>query len=126
MPFPEPPPPQWVEDAGPVVRPYAMTAGRTRPARGTFDLVSIIRAKYPVSALGPGYSPEQLAIMKLTQQPVSVAEVSARLDLPINVVRVFLGDLLYMELIIVRQPEFPGRQISDDLLEAMLNGLRAL
>lgn len=126
MPFPEPPADTWVDDAGPVVRPYAMTSGRTRPAKGTFDLVSIIGATRPVSALGPGHSPEQLAIMRLCQRPLSVAEVAAHLDLPLSVVRVFLGDLLHQELIMVRQPQFPGRQIGDDVLEAMLDGLRAL
>lgn len=129
MPFPEPPPPaaeSWVVDGGPVVRPYAMTSGRTRPTKGTFDLVSIIKATRPATALGPGYGPEHLAIIRLSQGPISVAEVAAHLDLPISVVRVFLGDLLYQELIIVRQPHFPGRRISDELLEAMINGLRAL
>lgn len=129
MPFPEPAPPapdSWVVDGGPVVRPYAMTSGRTRPAKGTFDLVSIIKAARPASRMGPGYGPEHLAIIRLCQAPISVAEVAAYLDLPISVVRVFLGDLLYQELIIVRQPHFPGRQISDELLEAMIDGLRAL
>jgi Protein of unknown function (DUF742) len=126
MPFPEQPVTQWVPEAGPVVRPYAMTSGRTRPAKGTFDLVSIIRATRPPSALQAGHSPEQVSIIRLTQHPISVAEVAAYLDLPLSVVRVFLGDLLQMELIIVRQPHFPDRQISDELLEAMLDGLRAL
>jgi hypothetical protein len=126
MPFPEPSAQPWVDEAGPVVRPYAMTSGRTRPAKGTFDLVSIIKATLPVSALHPGHSPEQAAIIRLTQHPISVAEVAAYIDLPLSVVRVFLGDLLQMELILVRQPQFPDRQISDELLEAMLDGLRAL
>jgi hypothetical protein len=127
MPFPEPPPPKsWVDEAGPVVRPYAMISGRTRPARGAFDLVSIIRATRLPSELGPDHSPEQVSIIKLTQHPISVAEVAAYLDLPLSVVRVFLGDLLQMELIIVRQPVFPDRYLSDELLEAMLDGLRAL
>jgi hypothetical protein len=126
MPYPEPTAERWADEAGPVVRPYAMISGRTRPAKGTFDLVSIIRATRPPSALQPGHTPEQVAIIRLTQHPISVAEVAAYLDLPLSVVRVFLGDLLQMDLIIVRQPQFPDRQISDELLEAMLDGLRAL
>jgi hypothetical protein len=126
MPFPPPAGGARVDDTGPVVRPYAMTSGRTRPTKGTFDLVSIIGATRPVSALGPGYSPEQRAIIRMSQRPISVAEIAAHLDLPISVVRVFLGDLLHLELIVVRQPHFPGPQISDEILEAMLDGLRAL
>lgn len=127
MPFPQPSGiDAWVDDTGPVVRPYAVTSGRTRPAKGTFDLVSVIRATRAVSALDPGHSPEQLAVLRMSQRPISVAEVSAHLDLPLSVVRVVLGDLLHHELIVVRQPQFPGRRISDEILEAMLDGLRAL
>jgi hypothetical protein len=126
MPFPQPSGDTWVDDTGPVVRPYAMTSGRTRPSKGTFDLVSIIGATGPVSTLGPGCGPEQAAIIRMSQHPISVAEIAAHLDLPLSVVRVFLGDLLQAELIVVRQPDFPGRQISDEILEAMLDGLRAL
>lgn len=126
MPFPEPPPESEVEDAGPVVRPYAMTSGRTRPTKGTFDLVSLIRATRPTAALAPGHSPEHLTIIGLSQQPISVAEVAAHLDLPLGVVRVLLGDLLYLDLIEVRMPELLDGNLSDELLEAMLDGLRAL
>src|ERR1700681_2678066 len=45
MMVPEPPEKVWVdEEAGPVVRHYAMTAGRTRPPRGEFDLITLIVA----------------------------------------------------------------------------------
>jgi Protein of unknown function (DUF742) len=128
MPFPEPPPEAgWVDDdAGPVVRPYAMTSGRTRPAKGRFDLVSIIAATRPAAALGPGYSPEHVAIIKVSQRPISVAEVAAHLDLPISVVRVFLGDLLHLDLIAVRQAHTSDHPYSNTTFEAMLDGLRAL
>ena len=32
------------EEAGPVVRHYAMTSGRTRPTRGEFDLITLIHS----------------------------------------------------------------------------------
>lgn len=128
MPFPEPPPDAvWVDDdAGPVVRPYAMTSGRTRPTKGKFDLVSLIVATRPASALGAGYSPEHVSIIQMSQRPISVAEVAAHLDLPISVVRVFLGDLLHAELIVVRHAQLVDPQYSDVHFEAMLDGLRAL
>lgn len=128
MPFPEPSADDiWVDDdAGPVVRPYAMTSGRTRPTKGSFDLVSIIAATRPVAALSPGLGPEQVAIIRMSQQPISVAEVGAHLDLPISVVRVFLGDLLNSELIVMRQPQPADSPYSDTIFEAMLDGLRAL
>lgn len=128
MPFPQPSSdPSWVDaDSQPVVRPYAMTSGRTRPAKGNFDLTAIIVATRPASALSPGHGPEQVAIIKMSQRPISVAEVAAYLDLPISVVRVFLGDLLNLELIAIRQPQPAHVRLSDETLEALLDGLRAL
>ncbi|HCT77552.1 MAG TPA: DUF742 domain-containing protein [Micromonosporaceae bacterium] len=128
MPFPEPTPDAvWVDDdAGPVVRPYAMTSGRTRPAKGKFDLVALIAATRPATALRAGYSPEHVAIIQMSQRPISVAEVAAHLDLPISIVRVFLGDLLESELIVVRHAHPDDPPFSDAIFEAMLDGLRAL
>lgn len=128
MPFPEPRSNAgWADDdPGPVVRPYAVTSGRTRAAKGTFDLVSIITAIRSASALGPGHGPEQAAILRMCQRPLAVAEVAARLDLPLSVVRVLLGDLLHAELIVVRQPQSPDVPFSEETLEAMLDGLRSL
>lgn len=128
MPFPQPPSdPSWVNaDEQPVVRPYAMTFGRTRPTKGTFDLTALVLATRPASALNAGHSPEHVAIIRMCQRPISVAEVAAYLDLPISVVRVFLGDLLHLELINVRQPQPAHTRLSDETLEALLDGLRAL
>lgn len=127
MPFPQPPSDDWAEDdPGPVVRPYAVTSGRTRPSRGTFDLVTNIVATCPPSALGAGHSPEQVAIVRLSQRPIAVAEISAHLDLPLSVVRVILGDLLHSGQIAVRPSQPADVQISVDILEAMLDGLRSL
>lgn len=128
MPFPEPSlDPSWVDaDSQPVVRPYALTSGRTRPSRGTFDLMALVSATRPVSALGPGHSPEQRSIIRMCQRPLSVAEIAAYLDLPLTVVRVTLGDLLHLQLISVRQPQPAHVRLSNETLEALLDGLRAL
>jgi hypothetical protein len=67
-----------------------------------------------------------VAIIRLSQRPISVAELAAHLELPVSVVRVFLADLLRQRLIVVRPPQFPGRQRDDEILGAMLDGLRAL
>ncbi|SRR5690606_13105190 len=128
MPFPQPPShADWADnDPGPVVRPYAVTSGRTRPSRGTFDLVTNIVATCAPSSLGAGHSPEQVAIVRLSQRPIAVAEISAHLDLPLSVVRVILGDLLHSGHIAVRSSQPADLQISVDTLEAMLDGLRSL
>ena len=117
----------WLDEgAGPVVRPYAMTRGRTRPSNGEFDLISIIVAIRPVSSHDLGLGPEHATIMRLCRRPLSVAEVAAHLDLPVGIVRVLLGDLLDRGLILVREPASTSSAPGDDVFEAMIKGLRAL
>ncbi|MEV4412550.1 DUF742 domain-containing protein [Catellatospora sp. NPDC049609] len=112
---------QW-PDAGPVVRPYAMTSGRTTPVRGAFDLISIVMATRPPED-DDGLHPESAQILRHSQQPVSVAELSAELDLPAGTVMVLLGDLLAQQLIVTRSPT-PARGVaSRPVLEAVINGL---
>jgi hypothetical protein len=114
------------EDAGPVVRPYAVTGGRTRSDVGEFDLIALVVATRPVSALGPGQAPEHVSIMRLCQRPLSVAEVSAHLNLPVGVVRVLLSDLFDDGLIRIHQPPPASQPPSQWILNAVINGLRSL
>jgi hypothetical protein len=113
------------ENAGPVVRPYAMTSGRTRPT-SDFDLIALVVAMRHSTATDVGLGPEHLAIIRLCQRPLSVAEIAAHLDLPIGIIRVFLGDLLDRELIFVRVPQPAAELPSEDIFKAVINGLRAL
>jgi hypothetical protein len=121
----DPPEEQWVdEQAGPVVRPYAMTRGRTRPTRANFDLITLVLAARPVPSVEIGLGPEHLAIITLCQHPLSVAELAAHLELPVGTVRVLLDDLLDGGFVAVREPQ-PDTAIPDDsVLEAMINGLQ--
>ncbi|MEO3744438.1 DUF742 domain-containing protein [Plantactinospora sp. B5E13] len=112
------------QDAGPVVRPYAMTRGRTQPVRGEFDLISLVVARGPAPE-GADLTPEQTAILGHCQRPLSVAEIAAALDLPVGTVRVLLGDLLEVGLIDTHAPPLLDAP-SEELLEAVLAGLRAL
>lgn len=116
------------EDAGPVSRPYMITGGRTR-SRTTryFDLVDMVvrsaRLTEPTSVTGP----ECAQILELCRIPTSVAEVGAIIGLPIGVVRVLLGDLLYENLIEVMEAAPRGGVVTDThLLSRVLDRLRAL
>ena len=117
----------WVDEAaGPVVRPYAVTHGRTQPTRGEFDLITQVTATRAVSEAESGKQPEHAAILRLCQNPTSVAEIATALDLPVGTVRVLLGDLLDRGLIRTRSP-MPAVQLPDDhVYKAVLDGLRAL
>ncbi|WP_017573467.1 DUF742 domain-containing protein [Nocardiopsis halotolerans] len=109
--------------AGPLVRPYTMTGGRTRPSKGPrLDLVTIV-----VAAAGDEErerEPEQQAIVRLCRRPISVAEISARLDIPLTVVRVLLGDLLAEGDVRTRaaMTQLPEKKV----LQAVLDGIRRL
>lgn len=104
-----------------------MTRGRTRPARdGGFDLITIVMTANAGSQPGVGYGPEHLAILRHCRSPLSVAEISAHLRLPLVVIRVLLGDLLAQGLVIVRQPEPVSKLPSANVLKEVIHGLQAL
>ena len=112
-------------DAGPVARPYTVTGGRTRP-RGErhFDLIDVVVATGTESrrAFSPG--PEHRRILALCQRPTVVADLAAALGLPVGVVRVLLGDLLYEDLISVSRQ---AHRVTDRrLLQKVLDILRTL
>ena len=118
---------EWLdEEAGPVVRPYALTRGRTRPTREGFDLIAIIATAATSSFAPPGAGPEHLAILDMCVRPLSVAEISAKLRLPLGVVRVLLGDLLDHGLIAVRRPAATNQTPDEHVLKEVLHGLKAL
>ncbi|MFY1633525.1 DUF742 domain-containing protein [Solwaraspora sp. WMMB335] len=118
----------WLDSAaGPVVRPYAVTGGRVRPSSAAFDLLAFVVAGLPENADGQAYlQPEHRRIIGLAQQPVSVADLAADLDLALGVVRVLLGDLLAAGLIALYEPPASANHPHDDILKAVVNGLRAL
>ncbi|APY91223.1 hypothetical protein A7J05_30050 [Streptomyces alfalfae] len=123
---------RWFDDeAGPVVRPYAMTRGRTTsPGQHRLDLIAVVIAETQV----PGdhdadrtLSPEHVDIVELCRDtPQSVAELAAELDLPIGVVRVLIGDLVDDELVHVTRPVPPAELPDESILRDVISGLRAL
>jgi len=128
-PFGYPPQPdrpvQWYdEDAGPMVRPYALTKGRTRPGQ-PFDLIALVVTDVPDPTVLP-VGPEQTAILEICRgNALSVAEIAADLDLPLGVVRVLLGDLLDAEHIRVSRPVPPAPPPPENILQEVIHGLCA-
>jgi hypothetical protein len=127
MTSPEHPESIWLdEEAGPVVRHYAMTSGRTKPRRGDFDLITLIMATRTTSQLDASLQPELSAIIRLCQNPISVAELATHLDLPAGTVRVLLGDLLDRGYIRSRSPAPAAQLPTERVFKAVLDGLRSL
>ncbi|MEU2158200.1 DUF742 domain-containing protein [Streptomyces sp. NPDC019396] len=119
------------DDAGPVVRPYAMTRGRTSSTvRHQLDLIALVVPE-PDGAGGPGtdqmLSPEHVEIIERSSTiPQSIAELAAGLDLPVQVVRVLVGDLVEHALVHVTRPVPPAELPDVSILREVINGLRAL
>lgn len=127
MTAPEVPEETWVdEEAGPVVRHYAKTYGRTRPLRGDFDLITLIMATKTPTQLESGLQPEFTTIVRFSQEPVSVAELATRMDLPTGIVRVILGDMLDRGYIRTRSPAPAAQLPTERVFKAVLDGLRSL
>ncbi|MEU5990973.1 DUF742 domain-containing protein [Spirillospora sp. NPDC047418] len=121
---------RWLDrDAGPVVRPYAMTRGRTRPDGAGFELIAVVAATGVPAGDRLRYSPDHARVLRRCATPVPVVDLAADLGLPIGVVRVLLGDLRDEGLVAVvaeAQPAAPGRRPPSGVLREVLNGLRAL
>ena len=118
---------QWYdEDAGPLVRLYALTRGRARADDRVFSLLTLVAAQsapYDDPTLGP----EQARVLALCRDAAqSVAEIAACCDLPLGVTRVLLGDLLEIGHIRVRQPAPPADIFDERILQEVIDGLRAL
>ena len=79
-------------DAG--VRPYLLTGGRTRSGHlaGGFETLVVVtelgRERYSI------VTPEQRALLRSCTAATSIAELSARLRLPLGVTQVLAGDLV--------------------------------
>ncbi|AIR97144.1 DUF742 domain-containing protein [Streptomyces glaucescens] len=121
----------WFDDeAGPVVRPYAMTRGRTsHAAQHRLDLIAVVVTEPHAGdpERDPTLSPEHVEIVGLCRDaPQSVAELSAELDLPIGVVRVLVGDLVDAGLVHVNRPVPPAELPDESILRDVISGLRAL
>jgi hypothetical protein len=117
---------EWFDEAaGPLVRPYAMTGGRTRSATIGLDLITLVVAMHAVSDVD--LEPEYAKILQACQRPISVVEVAAEVDLPLQVVKVLLSDLITQRLIVFRSPVTPGSEPpSQHVLQAVLDGIRKL
>jgi len=119
---------RWLDrDAGPVVRPYAMTRGRTAPASGFFVglidvVVAVAGAQLPADAR---LHREHRLVLSRCRQPITVVDLASDIDLPVGVVRVLLSDLSqYRALRVVATAR--GPVTNERLLRDVLDALEAL
>lgn len=108
---------------GRLVRPYALTGGRVR---SDADLpIETLVVTTPKGRQASRLAWERRAIAELCVAPVAVAEVAARLRIPLGVARVLVGDMTAEGMVQVYRPAEVDRP-DLVLLERVLDGLQAL
>jgi hypothetical protein len=115
------------EAAGPLVRPYQVTRGRTTSNWRDLDMITlVVAARWDPNVERMGH--EHAGIVRMCGNPLSVAEVSAGLSLPLAVTKILIGDLIEAGYLIFRAPPSPAATQTPDLklLQAVLDGVRKL
>jgi hypothetical protein len=82
-----------------------------------------------VVAIHPGngvLDREYAEILRLCQRPLSVAEISAQLDMALAVVKILIGDLIEEGHLLFRAPPTAVDNPDLDILQAVLDGIRRL
>lgn len=104
-----------------LVRPFVITGGRTRHAR--------VHLRVETLVVGTGLEPhgglqfEHAAILEVCRQPISVAEVAARIGVPLGVAQILVGDLADAGLVRVHEAT---TNATPALLLRMIDAVRAL
>lgn len=113
-------------EAGPLVRPYAITRGRTSSRGIHFDLVTIVATTGRPTADHLRLTPEQRRLLTLCRRPSTLADLASEVKLPLGVVKVLLGDLHHHGLITERRETPVSSRPDPELLLRVLHDLRAL
>ncbi|MEV6761977.1 DUF742 domain-containing protein [Streptomyces sp. NPDC051105] len=92
-------------------------------ARAELDLVTLIVARADPP---PSVAPEQAALLRLCLAPLSVAELSAYLNLPFSAMTALITELITAELVQARAPIVRQALPDRSLLEAVMHGLQKL
>jgi hypothetical protein len=113
------------DELGPLVRPYALTGGRTRPSV-ELAVEALVSTTYSGTLAESRLPRERAAIIQLCMETRSVAEVAAHLKVPLGVARVLVADMADDLLVRVYEPQSLDEAAHVALLERVLSGLRRL
>jgi len=111
-----------------LVRPYSRTGGRTKPGR---DLALEALVSTTVSGRdawhSPLLTPEHTSVIELCSGTVSVAEIAARLAVPLGVARVIIADMVDLGLVeVMKTSASVGDERDPAFLRRVLSGLQRL
>ena len=117
---------EWLDqDAGPVVRPYALTGGMTRPSGQRFDLLDMVGVIRRPAQDMPQLAPEQAEVLQRCHIPAPLVDLAADLDLPVGVIRILVSDLRERGLVTIHRAQPAG--FGDlKILQEVVDGLRRL
>lgn len=108
------------------VRSYVLTGGRTRSGQD-LPLETMVRVSGLGTSAAPRLALERKKIVSLASEPLSIAEISAHLSIPLGVARVLVGDMVEEGLLESHKPAVAAGERPDlKLLERVLDGLQAL
>lgn len=83
------------EAAGPLVRLYGVTRGRTRDSTPDLSMITIVVAIADAAdSRLRRMDPEHQRIFVIARNPRAIAEIAARLGLPLRICRILIGDLI--------------------------------
>ena len=110
-----------------MVRPYSLTSGRTRPTIEV-ALEALIQALPIAEDRHAELGNIEASIMALSRESPSVAEIAARVGVPIGVARVIVADLVEAGLVRVLATLQEDSSTSErrELIERVLSGLRGI
>ncbi len=107
------------------VRPYYVTKGRTSSFNEIVGFETIVVVAPLPSPYITSLRFEESSLVELCREPQSIAEISAKLRLPIAVAKVLAGDLAAFGVLEVFAP--PDDAVDDiELIDAVIHGLRQL
>jgi hypothetical protein len=112
---------------GALIRPYAVTRGRTEPARDiAIEAVLVTSARGRQEAAFAGRDKQMIATL-CDGRPLSLAEIASHLRVPLGVARVLVADMATEGLLTLHETNVhEGYEDRMQLLERVLSGLRKL
>ncbi|MFE2051044.1 DUF742 domain-containing protein [Streptomyces sp. NPDC059459] len=116
----------WEPEAAELVRPYVITKGRGLPDEEHLSLITLVTAAAGSTQRPPRLSPEEQSLLDLCSAGyLSVAEIAGHTHFPLGVVRILLASLMEGGHLMTRPPVARARLADKEILEEVLNGLRA-
>lgn len=116
----------WEPEAPELVRPYVITKGRGLPDDHQLSLITLVTAAPEHTRRPTRLSPEEQGLLDICSAGyLSVAEIAGHTRLPLGVVRILLASLTEGGFVITRPPVQRAAVADKQILEEVLDGLRA-